>query len=121
MKGLILFGHGARDIRWREPFDKLATLWKETHPETPVEVSFLELMTPSLLDAVSNLKKMGVDEIKVIPVFFGQGGHLRQDFPVLLEECQAKFPELKLSAAPAVGENIGVLHAILAYAKTELI
>lgn len=121
MKGLILFGHGARDVRWREPFDKLAQLWKEAHPETPVEVSFLELMSPSLIEAVEKLQKVGVNEIKVVPVFFGQGGHLRQDFPVLLEECKAKFPEVKLSATPAVGENLEVLQAILAFAKNELL
>lgn len=121
MKGLILFGHGARDIRWREPFDKLATLWKASNPQTPVEVSFLELMEPNLSGAVEKLQQLGVDEIKVIPVFFGQGGHLRQDFPVLLEECKAKFPELKLSATAAVGENLEVLQAIIAYAKTELL
>ena len=28
MKAIILFGHGARDARWREPFDRLATLWR---------------------------------------------------------------------------------------------
>jgi sirohydrochlorin cobaltochelatase len=120
MKGLILFGHGARDIRWREPFDKLALLWEETQPEIPIEVSFLELMQPSLSEAVEKLQIKGIREIKIIPVFFGQGGHLRQDFPILLQDCQLKFPEMKLSAAPAVGENLEVLQAILAYARTEL-
>ena len=41
MKAIILFGHGARDSRWREPFDRLAHLWRQQHPGTPVELAFL--------------------------------------------------------------------------------
>jgi hypothetical protein len=37
--------------------------------------------------------------------FFGQGGHLRKDFPLLLSACQKKFPNIALSATPAVGEE----------------
>jgi len=48
-----------------------------------------------------------------VPVFFGQGGHLRNDFPVLLNCCQEKFPSVKLSATLAVGEDEGVLQAIV--------
>ena len=44
MKAIILFGHGARDSRWREPFDRLAGLWRDQNPNTPVELAFLEMM-----------------------------------------------------------------------------
>ena len=113
MKAIILFGHGARDIRWREPFDRLAGLWREQHSGVPVELAFLEMMQPSLEEAVSNLHEQGANEITIVPVFFGQGGHLRNDFPVLLESCQKQFPEVKLSATPAVGEDLAVLQAIV--------
>lgn len=113
MKAIILFGHGARDARWREPFDRLATLWQEQHPGTPVELAFLEMMQPSLEDAVKSLNGKGVTQVTVVPVFFGQGGHLRNDFPVLLEACQKQYPNLKLSATPAVGEDLAVLQAIV--------
>ncbi len=113
MKAIILFGHGARDIRWREPFDRLASLWQEQHPHTPVELAFLEMMQPSLEEAVASLIAKGATDLTVVPVFFGQGGHLRNDFPVLLEECRAKFPGIRLSATSAVGEDLAVLQAIV--------
>ena len=113
MKAIILFGHGARDSRWREPFDRLADLWRQQHPGTPVELAFLEMMQPSLEDAVDNLSTQGATQITVVPVFFGQGGHLRNDFPVLLDACRAKFPNIALNAAPAVGEDLAVLQAIV--------
>ena len=115
MKAIILLGHGARDSRWREPFDRLAALWQEQHPSTPVQLAFLEMMQPSLEEAVASLVGGGATQITVVPVFFGQGGHLRNDFPVLLEECRGKFPGIQLSATPAVGEDLAVLQAIIEF------
>jgi sirohydrochlorin cobaltochelatase len=113
MKAIILFGHGARDSRWREPFDQLAHLWRTQHSDTPVELAFLEMMQPGLAEAIGLLAEKGATQITVVPVFFGQGGHLRNDFPVLMEACREKFPEIELSATSAVGEDPTVLQAII--------
>ena len=120
MKAIVLFGHGARDARWREPFDRLAALWKAQHSSTPVQLAFLEMMGPSLEVAVASLVSAGASEIVVVPVFFGQGGHLRNDFPVLLNSCQEKFPSVKLSATLAVGEDEAVLQAIVEFGARAL-
>ena len=120
MKAIILFGHGARDARWRELFDRLAGLWREQNPNTPVELAFLEMMQPSLEEAVAALVTKDAGEIIVVPVFFGQGGHLRNDFPVLLGSCQKQFPGIKLSATPAVGEDLAVLQAIVDFGARAL-
>jgi sirohydrochlorin cobaltochelatase len=120
MKAIILFGHGARDARWREPFDRLVTLWQEQQPNAPVELAFLEMMQPSLEEAVSALAAKGATDLTIVPVFFGQGGHLRNDFPVLLEECRGKFPGITLSATPAVGDDLAVLRAIVDFGARAL-
>ena len=120
MKAIILFGHGARDARWREPFDRLAALWKAQHSSTPVQLAFLEMMEPSLEVAVASLVNAGASEIVVVPVFFGQGGHLRNDFPVLLNSCREKFPQVTLSATLAVGEDEAVLQAIVDFGARAL-
>ena len=120
MKAIILFGHGARDSRWREPFDRLANLWREQHSGMPVELAFLEMMQPSLEEAVAALSAKGANDLTVVPVFFGQGGHLRNDFPVLLEKCRGKFPNIQLSATPAVGEDLAVLQAIVDFGARAL-
>jgi len=121
MKAIILFGHGARDARWREPFDRLVALWRAQHPETLVELAFLEMMEPTLGQAIASLSAAGASEVVVVPVFFGQGGHLRNDFPVLLAACQVKFPAIALSATPAVGEDDAVLQAIINFGIQALV
>lgn len=120
MNGIIYFGHGARDVRWREPFDRLSQLWQAAHPEVPCELAFLEMMAPDLETAIARLAAQHVTHIKIIPVFFGQGGHLRNDFPVLLSAAATKFPQLTLSASPAVGESDLILQSILRFGQAQL-
>jgi len=120
MKAIVLFGHGASDVRWREPFDRLTSLWRAQHPEVLVELAFLELMQPSLEGAIACHITAGASDIVVVPVFFGQGGHIRNDFTVLLNSCQEKFPSVKLSATLAVGEDEAVLQAIVDFGAKAL-
>ena len=120
MKAMILFGHGARDARWREPFDRLVDLWRAQHTQTPVELAFLEMMQPSLSQAIGKLVDLGASQITIIPVFFGQGGHMRNDFPALLEDCRSQYPGVTLSATPAVGEDEAVLQAIIDFGARTL-
>ncbi|MGH8808192.1 MAG: sirohydrochlorin chelatase, partial [Noviherbaspirillum sp.] len=47
--------------------------------------------------------------------FFGQGGHVVRDLPVIIEQLQLDHPQLKLHAAQAVGEDAEVLNAIARY------
>lgn len=118
---LVLFGHGARDPRWAEPFRNLqARLRASVGDETAVELAFLELMEPGLPACVAHLVAQGVTRIEVVPVFFGQGGHLRNDFPVLLDTVRRAHPALDLRTTPPVGEWEGVLDAIVAGARHAL-
>ena len=114
-KAIVLFGHGARDERWKEPFIKIKEIIQVVSPSNRFELSFLELMSPSLPEVIDQLVLEAYSEIEVIPIFLGQGGHIRKDFPAILDECQSKHPQLILSAKPAVGEDIGVLQAIAKY------
>jgi sirohydrochlorin cobaltochelatase len=62
------------------------------------------MMQLSLEEAVADLSAKGATELTVVPVFLRQGGHLRNYFLVLLEECRGKFPKIQLSASPTVGD-----------------
>ncbi|MCP3708915.1 CbiX/SirB N-terminal domain-containing protein [Paraburkholderia sp. CNPSo 3274] len=114
--GMILFGHGARDARWQEPFQRLAAKLAAARGDAgPVGLAFLELMTPSLPDAIAGQAAAGCDTITVVPVFFGQGGHVRRDLPALIAQCQSEHPGVHLRCAGAVGEDDAVLDAIVRY------
>jgi len=114
--GIVLFGHGARDARWAEPFARLAEKVRaQAGPDTDVVLAFLELMTPDLPAAVAGLAGAGCATITVIPVFFGQGGHVRRDLPTLIDACRAAHPGVAIRSATAVGEDDAVLDALAQY------
>jgi sirohydrochlorin cobaltochelatase len=112
---LILFAHGARDPRWAEPFRKLQDMIAAMRPELDVSLAFLDFMEPRLPDQVRELAQAGCDGITVVPVFFGQGGHVLRDLPPMVDALRADYPAIRLSVAPAVGEDPGVLNAIASY------
>lgn len=112
--GIILFGHGARDPRWAEPFERLAAKLRAMRGD-PVSLAFLELMTPDLPGAVAAQVADGCETITVVPVFFGQGGHVRRDLPQIVERCRAANPGVAIHCATAVGEDEAVLDAVAGY------
>jgi sirohydrochlorin cobaltochelatase len=113
MKAIVLFGHGARDSRWAEPFEALKhRLEKLAERNVQIKLAYLELMQPSLPDAIAQCAENGIIEVVIVPVFFGQGAHLRNDFPALVNNCRTQFPQLRISATPAVGQWEGVLDCI---------
>lgn len=122
--GLILFGHGARDPRWAEPFERLAARLRAQRSargeDAPVSLAFLELMAPTLPEAVAAHVADGCTRIVVVPVFFGQGGHVRHDLPCLIDEIRAAHPQVRIDCATAVGEDETVLGAIAALCEREL-
>ncbi|MGF6871610.1 sirohydrochlorin chelatase [Paraburkholderia sp. MM5477-R1] len=124
MHGLILFGHGARDARWREPFERLADKLRAARAATgeapAVTLAFLELMEPDLPTAVAQLVTQGCDAITVVPVFFGQGGHVRKDLPAIVDHCRAAHRGVEIRCAVAVGEDDSVLDALAQYCLRQL-
>ena len=112
---LILFAHGARDARWAEPFRRLQDIIRRQRPDLIVELAFLELMEPRLPELVGALAARGCTEATVVPVFFGQGGHVLRDLPLLIDRLKADHPQMRIAAAAAVGEDAQVLNAIAQY------
>lgn len=119
-RALILFAHGARDPAWAAPFESLRQLIRQQRPELQVSLAFLELMQPALPQLLQQLVADGVDEVSVVPVFLGQGGHVRRDLPALIAQVQQQYPQLTIRVAQAAGEQPDVLNAIAQYCLSTL-
>jgi len=116
LHGIVLFGHGARDARWAEPFARLADKLQAAHGAAgPVSLAFLELLEPDLPAAVASQVALGCSAVTVVPVFFGQGGHVRRDLPAVLQVCRDAHPGVQIHCATAVGEDDSVLDAVAEY------
>jgi sirohydrochlorin cobaltochelatase len=114
-QGLILYVHGARDPRWAEPFLRLREKVAARVPG-PVVLAFLEHGTPTLAAAAAALASQGVTTVRVVPLFFGRGGHLREDMPKQLVAAQVAAPGVTFDVTEAAGENESVLEALASFA-----
>ena len=119
-QALILFAHGARSPSWAEPFERLQTIVQAQLPDVRVTLAFLELMEPQLPQALADCAADGVTEVSIVPVFLGQGGHVRRDLPLLVEQARQQYPGMIIKVAEAAGEQQDVLQAIARYCIARL-
>jgi sirohydrochlorin cobaltochelatase len=111
-QALVLFAHGARDPRWAEPFEAVASRIRVAAPGLPVVLAFLELMAPSLGDAIGELVAGGATRVDVVPLFLGTGGHLRDDLPPLVDALRDTHPAVEIRLHAAIGEHAAVSEAM---------
>jgi sirohydrochlorin cobaltochelatase len=111
-EAIILFAHGARDPSWAEPVRRIAKLVADRRPDAQVEAAFLELLQPSLGEAVTLTVARGAGRVLVYPLFMAPSGHLRRDVQELLRGIRAAHPGTEITLAPPMGDSARVLEAI---------
>jgi sirohydrochlorin cobaltochelatase len=111
--GIVLFAHGSRDREWARPFEQLAA-GVSKQVDGPVRLAYLELMRPSLDEAIAAIVREGVERIRVVPVFLGAGGHVKDDLPKLVADARAKHAGIAIELEAPIGEQPAVLDAIAA-------
>jgi sirohydrochlorin cobaltochelatase len=109
---LVLFAHGSRDPEWAAPFRRVQQRVAAADPKVAVELAFLELMQPSLIEAIDNLVSEGRLHITVAPLFMAQGAHLKRDLKKLITDIQSRHPSVEIALLPAAGEVDEVIDAI---------
>jgi sirohydrochlorin cobaltochelatase len=108
-EGIVLVAHGSRDPEWSRPFERIASSLAEKLPAVCVGLAYLE-HGPSLEETVTALVAKGVASIRVVPVFLGQGGHVKEDLPRLVSETAR--PGVKVVLEKPIGEQPQVIEAI---------
>lgn len=113
-QGVVLFAHGSRDPEWVRPFERIRKAVAGRLPDAVVDLAYLELMRPTLPEAVAALAAAGARSIRIVPLFLGQGGHVKEDLPRLVSELEAAHRDLELALEAPIGEQPAVIEAIAA-------
>jgi len=112
MRGIVLFAHGARDPEWSRPFEAIRDRVRAQRPEYPITLAYLEIMPPTLDEAIASLADEGASSVTVFPLFMAQGGHLKKDIPRILDAVRAAHPHLPIALEAALGDVPELLDAI---------
>lgn len=109
---LILFAHGARDPEWANPMRRVQSAIRQRLGDVPVELAFLEFMSPNLPDCAEQLIRLGAQRIVVLPMFIARGGHLKREVPEMMETLHKLHPGVEFTLAGAIGEHDQVIQAM---------
>jgi sirohydrochlorin cobaltochelatase len=109
--GIVLFAHGSREPEWARPFERIAA---RLRTEFLVELAYLERMKPTLEEAVALLASKGARRVRIVPLFLGEGGHVREDLPKLAAGARARHPGVEIVLEQTIGERQEVTDAIAA-------
>lgn len=83
--GLLVVGHGTADPIGERETRELARLVAAAAPGIPVELGFLEVIGPSVGEALRRLRDRGVEQVVAAPLLLFSAGHARRDLPEALE------------------------------------
>jgi len=113
---LILLGHGARDPTWSTPMQRLHGKLRAQKPELMVENAFLEFISPKLDECAGKLIAAGANSICILPLFIAQGGHLKNDIALMVQDLTNRYPQVNFRLQRAVGESDAVVDALAQHA-----
>jgi sirohydrochlorin cobaltochelatase len=109
-RALVLFAHGARDPAWAAPLYALVQQVQQQAPRLQVRTAFLERLAPTLPAVLHELTAADDRvEISVLPVFWAEAGHVRNELPALIAAVPAAR---QVRVLPVLSELPGLLAAI---------
>jgi sirohydrochlorin cobaltochelatase len=109
---LILFAHGSRERTWARPFTTIRRTIRSKHRGLAVELAFLEIMEPTLEDAIAKFVRTGYRRIVVAPLFMSRGAHLKEDLSRMLAAIRAEHSGTDIDLLPSIGEVRPILNGI---------
>jgi sirohydrochlorin cobaltochelatase len=88
--GVMVCGHGSRDVAAVEEFHGLVRKLAERLPEHPLESGFLEFARPIIREGLDRLRRRGVDHVLAVPGMLFAAGHVKNDVPSVLSAYAAE-------------------------------
>ena len=94
--GVMICGHGSRDVEATAEFDSLAGHLRQRLPQYPVESGYLEFARPIIRQGLDALIEQGVNHVLAVPGMLFAAGHVKNDLPWEINSFAAEHPGLKV-------------------------
>lgn len=113
--GVMVCGHGSRDVDAVEEFQRLVRALARRLPEHPLESGFLEFARPILREGLDRLRRRGVDHVLAVPGMLFAAGHVKNDVPSVLNAYAAEH-----GIRIEFGRDLGIDPKLLAAARDRI-
>src|SRR5258708_35149935 len=97
----VLVAHGPRDPGWAHTFESIRDRLRGAG--TPVELAFLEFMSPSLDESAAGFTDKGIKTVIIVPLFLAQGAHLKRELPAMVAKIRKRYSKTEFRVTPALG------------------
>jgi sirohydrochlorin ferrochelatase len=89
-RGVVVVGHGTADPVGAEETRRVTALVAAMLPDVAVELGFLEVIGPSIGEALERLAARGCTEVVAAPLLLFTAGHARRDVPEAVRDGAAR-------------------------------
>lgn len=111
--GLILIAHGSRVAKAATEMEALVEKIQVKLTDYTVKEAYMEIQNPNLMETIESLISSGHKKINVLPLFFFEGRHMRDDIPAQVQECQEKYSECEINLLPHIGSTGAFANALI--------
>ena len=109
--GIMVCGHGSRDVQAVEEFQAVARGLRERLPEHETEWGFLEFATPIIRDGLDALRAKGLRKVLAVPGMLFAAGHAKNDIPSVLNTYQAQHPGMEIRYGRELAIDLKLIRA----------
>jgi sirohydrochlorin cobaltochelatase len=113
---VLLIGHGTRLAAGVAEFQLLSEQLRQALPDRTCLAGFLELVEPSVPEALETLWQQGFRRITALPALLMAAGHVKNDIPAILNSFQAEHPGLTIT----FGADLGIHAKLLQIARERI-
>jgi sirohydrochlorin cobaltochelatase len=101
-RGVLVVGHGTADPVGAAETQRVSQLVAEALPGVPVALGFLEVIGPTIAEALAKLAAAGCREVVAAPLLLFEAGHAKRDVPEAIAAPAAELG-LRVSRAGPLG------------------
>ena len=116
--GVMLCGHGSRDLGAIEEFAAVARKLRLRLAHYELEWGFLEFAEPIIRDGLDKLVERGCRNILAVPGMLFAAGHVKNDVPSVLNRYQREHEGLSIEFGRDLGIDPKMMQAAAASIET---
>jgi sirohydrochlorin ferrochelatase len=118
-RALLIVDHGSRRSEAHTHLERVAAEVRRLAPGLRVHVGHMDVVPPSVSEAIATCVRDGAEEVVVHPFFLVPGLHLTHDLPSLVAAAAREHPGVRIRMTAPLGSMPGLADLVLQSCQSE--